>query len=54
LLVCGSRARGPLRRVLLGSVSLALIRLADCPVVVVPRRAAHHIQAAPVAALSRN
>ena len=39
LLVCGSRARGPLRRVMLGSVSTAVIRSAACPVVVVPRRA---------------
>jgi nucleotide-binding universal stress UspA family protein len=39
LLVCGSRARGPLRRVMLGSVSSAVIRSAACPVIVVPRRA---------------
>ena len=39
LLVCGSRARGPLRRVMLGSVSAAVIRSAACPVIVVPRRA---------------
>jgi nucleotide-binding universal stress UspA family protein len=39
LLVCGSRARGPLRRVMLGSVASAVIRSATCPVVVVPRRA---------------
>ena len=39
LLVCGSRARGPIRRVMLGSVSSAVIRSAACPVVVVPRRA---------------
>lgn len=38
LLVCGSRGRGPLRRVMLGSVSSAVIRSAACPVVVVPRR----------------
>ena len=38
LLVCGSRARGPLRRVMLGSVSSAVTRSAACPVVVVPRR----------------
>lgn len=38
LLVCGSRGRGPLRRVMLGSVSAAVIRSAACPVVVVPRR----------------
>ena len=38
LLVCGSRARGPLHRVMLGSVSSSVIRSAACPVVVVPRR----------------
>ena len=38
VLVFGSRARGPLRRVMLGSVSTDVIRSAACPVVVVPRR----------------
>jgi nucleotide-binding universal stress UspA family protein len=37
LLVLGSRGFGPLRRVLLGSVSSQLVRLAPCPVLVVPR-----------------
>jgi nucleotide-binding universal stress UspA family protein len=37
LLVCGSRAYGPVRRVLLGGVLRKLIRRAACPVVVVPR-----------------
>ncbi len=37
LLICGSRGRGPVRRVLLGSVSTRLLRSAKCPVVVVPR-----------------
>jgi nucleotide-binding universal stress UspA family protein len=37
LLICGSRGRGPVRRVLLGSVSTRLLRHAACPVVVVPR-----------------
>jgi nucleotide-binding universal stress UspA family protein len=37
LLVTGSRAYGPVRRVLLGSVSSALMRAAPCPVLVVPR-----------------
>jgi len=37
LLVLGSRAYGPLRRVLLGSVSDAVIRHAPCPVLVTPR-----------------
>ena len=39
LLVCGSRGRGPLRAVLLGSVTERLIRSAACPVVIVPRPA---------------
>ena len=37
LLVLGSRAYGPVRRVLLGSVSAPLVRQAPCPVLVVPR-----------------
>jgi nucleotide-binding universal stress UspA family protein len=37
LLVLGSRGYGPLRRVLLGSVSADLVRGAACPVLVVPR-----------------
>lgn len=37
LLVCGSRGYGPLRRVLLGSVTARLIRHAHCPVLVIPR-----------------
>jgi nucleotide-binding universal stress UspA family protein len=45
LLVCGSRACGPLHRVMLGSVSTAVIRSAACPVVVVPRRARHPLDA---------
>lgn len=39
LLVLGSRAYGPLRRVLLGSVSTAVMRSAACPVIVHPRPA---------------
>jgi nucleotide-binding universal stress UspA family protein len=39
LLVTGSRGYGPLRRVLLGSVSTALLRSAPCAVMVVPRSA---------------
>ena len=37
LLILGSRGYGPLRRVLLGSVSTALMRNAACPVLVHPR-----------------
>ncbi len=40
LLVLGSRAYGPLRHVLLGSVSARVMRNADCPVLVIPRGAA--------------
>jgi nucleotide-binding universal stress UspA family protein len=37
LLVCGSRGYGPVRRVLLGTVSGALVRQASVPTLVVPR-----------------
>jgi nucleotide-binding universal stress UspA family protein len=37
LLVCGSRAYGPLRAVLLGSVTRRLVAAARCPVLVLPR-----------------
>ena len=37
LLVAGSRGYGPVRRVLLGSVSTQLMHHAPCPVLVVPR-----------------
>jgi nucleotide-binding universal stress UspA family protein len=37
LLVCGSRGYGPLRAVLLGSVSRRVTAEAHCPVIVVPR-----------------
>lgn len=37
LLVVGSRAHGPLARVLLGSTSAEVMRTAPCPVIVVPR-----------------
>ena len=46
LLVCGSRGYGPLRGVLLGSVSHAVVREASCPVIVVPRRAESRLSAA--------
>jgi nucleotide-binding universal stress UspA family protein len=37
LLVCGSRAYGPLGRLLLGSTSGRLVREATCPIMVLPR-----------------
>jgi nucleotide-binding universal stress UspA family protein len=37
LLILGSRNYGPVRRVLLGSVSGKVVEAADCPVLVVPR-----------------
>ncbi len=39
VLVVGSRAYGPVRRVLLGSVSTELVRSAPCPLIVHPRPA---------------
>jgi nucleotide-binding universal stress UspA family protein len=43
LLVLGSRGYGPVRRVLLGSVSTRVMRSADCPVLVVPRSGKEHM-----------
>jgi nucleotide-binding universal stress UspA family protein len=40
LLVMGSRNYGPLRRVMVGSTAIELMRIAPCPVLVVPRGAA--------------
>lgn len=37
LLICGSRGYGPLRPVMLGSVTRRVVAKAHCPVVVVPR-----------------
>lgn len=37
LLISGSRGYGPVRRVLLGSLSTRLLRDARCPVIIVPR-----------------
>lgn len=50
LLCLGSRGFGPLRRVLLGSVSSTVVRDAPCPVLVVPRRRGFGAQAAECAA----
>ena len=41
VLVVGSRGYGPLRSVLLGSVSAAILDRAPCPVLVTPRSAVH-------------
>lgn len=46
LLVLGSRGYGPVRRLVLGSTSDALVRHAACPVVVVPRGGAAGFAAA--------
>jgi len=40
-MVCGSRGYGLVRQVLLGGVSMRLVRAAACPVVVTPRSALH-------------
>jgi nucleotide-binding universal stress UspA family protein len=47
ILVVGSRAYGPLRRVLLGSVSTKLVRSAPCPLIVTPRGTQEAPKAAP-------
>jgi len=39
LLVMGSRNYGPIRRVMVGSTAIELMRLSPCPVLVVPRGA---------------
>ena len=43
LMVLGSRGYGPMRAVLLGGVSHALVRKAACPVIVLPRGAEHSL-----------
>jgi nucleotide-binding universal stress UspA family protein len=50
LLILGSRGYGPLRHVLLGSVSAPVMRSAHCPVLVLPRRAAEAGHAATIEA----
>ncbi len=40
LLVMGSRSYGPIRRVMVGSTAIEVLRLAPCPVIVIPRGAA--------------
>ena len=45
LLICGSRRRGRLGRVMLGSVSAGVLRKARCPVLVVPRGTERAIEA---------
>jgi nucleotide-binding universal stress UspA family protein len=39
LLVVGSRGYGPLKRLMLGSTTVQLVRSSSCPVIVVPRGA---------------
>jgi len=45
LLVLGSRGYGPLRRTLLGGVAREVVKLAPCPVIVLPRSADGSTQA---------
>jgi nucleotide-binding universal stress UspA family protein len=54
LLVVGSRGYGPLRRVLLGSVSAHLAAHSACPVVVAPRGAVEHRRVATPAGTARS
>jgi nucleotide-binding universal stress UspA family protein len=53
LRVVGSRRYGPVRRALLGSVSMRLVNRAACPVLIVPRGvhpdAAEHVEVAAAA-----
>jgi nucleotide-binding universal stress UspA family protein len=51
LMVMGSRAYGPVRRVMAGSVARRVMRDAPCPVIVVPR-GAHERLSAPEAAVA--
>jgi nucleotide-binding universal stress UspA family protein len=40
VLVMGSRSYGPIRRVMVGSTAIEIMRIAPCPVIVIPRGAA--------------
>ena len=51
VLAIGSRGYGPLRRVLLGSVSAPIVRSAACPVIVTPRGMREHTPVEPIAAI---
>ena len=51
LMVLGSRAYGPLRRVLLGSVATQLVRSAPCPLIVTPRGMRETAEREPAAAV---
>lgn len=51
IMVIGSRGYGPVRRVLLGSVSTPLVRSAPCPVIVTPRGVREHAPAEPASAV---
>jgi nucleotide-binding universal stress UspA family protein len=51
LMVVGSRAYGPLRRVLLGSVATNLVRSAPCPLIVTPRGMRETAESQPAAAV---
>jgi nucleotide-binding universal stress UspA family protein len=51
LLLVGSRGYGPVRRVLLGSVSTQLVRSAPCPLIVAPRGIHERAEAEPAAAV---
>jgi nucleotide-binding universal stress UspA family protein len=51
LMVVGSRAYGPLRRVLLGSLATNLVRSAPCPLIVTPRGMRETAESQPAAAV---
>lgn len=53
VLIVGSRGYGPLRRVLLGSVSTSLVNAAPSPVIVVPRGVGSHREPAAAAGAER-